>query len=266
MSDSAIASCTHTGIITGMELGRSYIIGRVVGIDRQTGMQRIYSQDKIHVHVVLLSAIRIHLPLKRVRQNSEIPVYVTGVDLHQTPLCLATCQPNLRFYWSLSDNQSGRLYNSLRWSGLNPWPSLNHFSLRFQALRPGHTVLRVRVSADSESRQLNDQELYDEVTIHVYESLQLAAPVNSAGKEDFVLLMMAKTELNLKTNLDPSAVVEYSIDGPTKLVMLDGKGGLSSGSNFGQTPLIITAKNQERVAQSIGVLVEVSVNICHNRE
>ena len=48
--------------------------------------------------------------------------------------------------------------------------------------------------------------------------------------------------------------------------MLDGKGGLSSGSNFGQTPLIITAKNQERVAQSIGVLVEVSVNICHNRE
>lgn len=130
-----------------------------------------FFQDEVDVHVISLSGIRISVPLKRVRQGSEMPVHLMGLDVHQTPFAFITCVPALRFDWSLSDGQSGQLSSPLTGSGLEPSPGdVGYFSVRFRALQPGHTLLRVRVTATQpQSGQLDAglDQLVDEVSIQV---------------------------------------------------------------------------------------------------
>ena len=258
LDNGPVATCTPNGMVSGIKLGHSKLLARAIGTDRQTGKSRVYSQDQVDVYIVSLSGIRITLPLKRVRQNSEIPVYLMGMDAHQTPFSFGTCIPRLNFEWSLSDSQSGQLMSAFHRSGLDPSPSSSHFSIRFKALQPGHTLLRVRVTAiEPNSGQLSKgiKELVDEVSIQVYESLQLTSPF--ASNED-VLVMMPNTILNVRTNLDSSATVNYVAG--SAIVELDGKGGIASGSLLGQTSLMITAKNNYGVTQTIGSLIEVNIS------
>ena len=254
LENSQVASCASNGLIEGVRLGHSKLFARAVGIDRQTGKQRVYSQDQVDVHVIRLSGVRITVPLSRVRQNTEMPVFLMGLDENQTPFAFGTCNPPLTIEWQLTDHQSGQVFSPFWQSGLNPRTSTSSFAARFKALQPGHTVLRVRVSAQTNSGQLAHSELFDQVSIQVYEALQLVTPFPTAGD---VFVMMPSTKLDLRTNLDSSATVEYAIEGPDDIVRSDSKGSIHSGASLGHASLITTATNNYGVAQSISTLVEV---------
>jgi nuclear pore complex protein Nup210 len=255
--ESNIATCTSNGIVEGIRLGHSKLVARAVGIDRATGKQRIYSQDQVDVYVIRLSAIRIVSPLTRVRQNTEMPIYFMGLDENETPFSFGTCNPPLKVEWQLSDHLSGQVSGTLLHSGLNPLLGVSHFAARFKALAPGATTLRVRVTSQPNSGQLTHAELTDEISIQVYETLQLVSPLPPSSGS--VLVMMPNTELDLRTNLDSSAGVEYVVGGVSDVVYPDGKGNIRSRASLGHASLIATATNNYGVAQSISALVEVSL-------
>lgn len=254
LENGELASCTSNGIIDALRLGRTKLYARAVGIDRQTGKSRVYSQDQVEIHIIRLSGVRIAAPLTRVRQNTEMPVYLMGLDDFETPFAFGTCNPPLVVEWLLSDHQSGQVSSPFLHSGLNPWSSGSYFATRFKALQPGHTTLKVRVSSHPHSGQLAHAELMDEISIQVYESLQLVSPYPTAGD---VLVMMSNTELNLRTNLDSSASVEYTVETSNEIIRPDGKGNIRSGASLGHASLITTAINTYGVAQSLSTLVEV---------
>lgn len=249
-----MASCTSNGIIDALRLGRTKLHARAVGIDRQTGKLRVYSQDQVEIHIIRLSGVRITAPLTRVRQNTDMPVYLTGLDDFETPFAFGTCNPPLVVEWLLSDHQSGQVSSQYLYSGLDPGSSGSYFAVRFKALQPGHTMLKVRVSSQPHSGQLARIELTDEISIQVYESLQLVSPYSTAGD---VLVMMANTVLNLRTNLDSSASVEYAVESSNEIIRPDGKGNVRSGASLGHASIITTATNTYGVAQSLSTLVEV---------
>lgn len=206
------------------------------------------------IHVIRLSGIRIVAPLNRVRQNTEMPIYLMGLDDYEIPFAFGTCNPPLIVEWTLSDHQSGQVSSPFIHSGLNPLSSGSYFAVRFKALQPGHTTLKVKVSSHPHAGQLAHAELKDEISIQVYESLQLINPYSTTGD---VLVMMLNTELNLRTNLESSASVEYVVEGSNEIIRPDGKGNIRSGASLGQASLITTATNTYGVAQSISTLVEV---------
>lgn len=256
-----VATCTSNGIINAIQLGHSKLVARAVGVDRLTGQQRIYSQDQVDIHVIRLSGIRIVTPLTRVRRDTEIPVYIMGLDENETPFAFATCQPPLHVEWLLSDHQSGQLLSPLRHTGLDSLPDSSQFTARFKALQAGHSSLKVIIRAtQSDSSQLSQDELVDEVSIQVYESLQLINPSKTSGH---FLLMMPNTQLDLKTNLDSSASLDYVVEAATSVVVPDSKGTIRSDTSLGQSALILTAVNSHGVSQSFNVLVEVSFSKPH---
>ena len=254
LENDQVASCSSTGIINAIQLGHSKLVARAVGLDRLSGQQRIYSQDEVDIHVIRLSGIRITTPLTRIRRDTEMPVYVVGLDENETPLALATCHPPLHVEWLLSDHQSAQLSSPLRHSGLDPAVGSSHFSARFRALQPGHVSLGVKVTAaGAHSAQLQHVQLVDEISMQVYESLQLLSPLQTSGH---VLIMMPNTEIHLKSNLDSIAVTDYSVQAPA-VVRSDSKGIVQSDTSLGQSSLIVTAVNGHGVAQSLNVLIEV---------
>ena len=284
LDDASVAACSLDGMVSAVRLGRSKLWARAVGTDRQTGQSVVYSEDRVDVHVVSLAGVRITLPLNRVRQNSEMPVHLVGLDSdggEQTPFSFATCWPPLDFYWSLSDSQSAQLCSPWAGSGLDachnePSAHSAHMNVRFRALQPGHTVLRVRVASRPAHHQQQQQqqqqqfdggvdELVDEVSIQVYESLQLTTPEPTHGD---VIVLMPNTDFHVRTNLDSSAVaVDYVIHGtagtPSDLVRLDANrpGVISAGTLLGQTSLVVRAKNNYGVTQSVSSLVEVTIHL-----
>ena len=191
------------------------------------------------------------------RQNTEMPVYFKGLGENETPFAFGTCNPPWNVEWQLSDHLSGQVSGTLAHSGLNRLIGVSHFAARFKALAPGATTLRVKVTASQpNSGQLTQLELRDEISIQVYESLQLISPPSSNGNGN-VLVMMPNTELDLRTNLDSSAAVDYAVEGVSDVVYPDGKGNIRSRGSIGHASLIATATNNYGVAQSIGALVEV---------
>lgn len=189
LENGQMATCTSNGIIEAVQLGRTKLFARAMGIDRQTGKLRIYSQDQVDIHVVRLSGIRIAAPLTRLRQNTEMPVYLMGLDDFETPFAFGTCNPPLIIEWLLSDHQSGQVSSPFLYSGLNPWSSGSYFAARFKALQPGHTTLKVKVSSSRpHSGQLAHAELTDDISIQVYESLQLISPYPTSG--DVLVMVM----------------------------------------------------------------------------
>ena len=255
LENGQMATCTSNGIIDGIQLGRTKLFARAMGIDRQTGKPRIYSQDQVDIHVVRLTGIRIAAPLTRVRQDTEMPVYLMGLDDFETPFAFGTCNPPLIVEWLLSDHQSGHVTSPFLHSGLNPWSSGSYFATRFRALQPGHTTLKVKVSSRPNSGQLVHAELTDEISIQVYESLQLVNPFPTTGD---AIVMMPNTELNLRTNLDSSASIEYTVEGSNDVVRSDSKGNIRAGPSVGYASLVTTAVNTYGVAQSLSTLVEVN--------
>lgn len=249
-----LATCSSNGIIDAVQIGRTKLFARAVGIDRLTGKSRVYSQDQIDIHVIRLSGIRISSPLTRLRQNTEMPIHLMGLDDFETPFAFGTCNPPLIVEWMLSDHQSGQVSSPFIYSGLNPWSSGSQFAVRFKALQPGHTTLKVKVTSQPYSGQLTQAELTDEVSIQVYESLQLISPYTTSGD---VIVMMPNTHVNLRTNLESSASVEYNVEGLNEVVLPDNKGNLRSGSSLGHASLITTAINAYGMAQSLSTLVEV---------
>ena len=232
-------------------------MARAVGIDRLTGKSRVYSQDRIDVHIIRLSGVRISSPLTRLRQNTEMPIHLMGLDDFETPFAFGTCHPPLIVEWQLSDHQSGQVSSAFIYSGLDPWTSGSQFAVRFKALQPGHTTLKVKVTTcQPNTGQLEQAELTDEVSIQVYESLQLISPYSTSGD---VIVMMPNTEVNLRTNLDSSSSVDYTVQGLNDVAIVsDGKGNLRSGSSLGHASLITTAVNAYGVGQSLSTLVEVN--------
>ena len=184
-----------------------------------------------------------------------------GLDENETPFAFATCQPPLHVEWLLSDHQSGQLLSPLRHTGLDSLPDSSQFTARFKALQAGHSSLKVIIRAtQSDSSQLSQDELVDEVSIQVYESLQLINPSKTSGH---FLLMMPNTQLDLKTNLDSSASLDYVVEAATSVVVPDSKGTIRSDTSLGQSALILTAVNSHGVSQSFNVLVEVSFSKPH---
>ena len=70
--------------------------------------------------------------------------------------------------------------------------------------------------------------------------------------------MMPNTELNLRTNLDSSASIEYTVEGSNDVARSDSKGNIRAGPSVGYASLVTTAVNTYGVAQSLSTLVEVN--------
>ena len=244
-----IASCSPDGIIQANRLGHSKLFARAVSIDHQSGKKTIYSNDHIVVNVIRLSGVRVVVPLTRIRQNTEMPVYIIGLNDDESPLSFGTCNPSLTVEWSLSNHHSGHLFSPFSWSG---------FSQRFRALQPGHTILRVRVTTQTNSGQLAHSELTDEVSVQVYESFYGVNPYSTI--DDVLMLMMPNTKFDFRTNLDSSAIIEYEVKGSSDIVHVDEK-GIHSGPSLGSAYLVTRVTQHFGLTQSITLPIEVTFRL-----
>ena len=63
------------------------------------------------VHVVQLSGIRIHAPLKRIQTGTRMPLYAVGVNEYEMPFMLSSANPPLNFHWTIDNKEAVELRN-----------------------------------------------------------------------------------------------------------------------------------------------------------
>lgn len=139
--------------------------------------------------------IRLYSPLTKLQVNTEMPVYVMGVNEHATPFSLANVFPPLSFKWSTTSRYVVPLYTHLPWScdvcsltsccsevaslesvyhaSRIQLPVESRFSNQLHAHRQGHTTVKVVVSvvkksSSSATQQLvNNEPISDEIHVQV---------------------------------------------------------------------------------------------------
>lgn len=248
-----IANCSYNGIITARKLGRTKVRARAVGVDRYTGLERIYSEDQAEVHVKPLTGVRIVAPMTRLRQGTEMPISFAGLDDAETPFAFGDSNPLLKVEWTVTNALSGTIHSLMFNSSKLP-PGDSDIAIRFIALQPGETVLKVKVTSKLDYQQLKALHFTDELTVHVYEALTIT---NMNFVTSHSLLMMPDTTLNLKTSTSATRVVQKSFEQTHRIIHIDNEGNLRSESAMGHTNLLLTSTNGHGIVQNLNLFVEV---------
>uniref|UniRef100_A0A8C5V2D1 Nucleoporin 210 n=1 Tax=Microcebus murinus TaxID=30608 RepID=A0A8C5V2D1_MICMU len=259
VSNESAALVSSTGLVRGLAVGNATVSGLVQAVDVETGKVVTVSQDLVEVEVLLLQAVRIRVPITRMRTGTQMPVYVTGITNHQNPFSFGNAMPGLTFHWSVTKRDildlRGRHHEvSIR------LPSQHNFAMDVLGRVKGRTGLRVVVKAlDPTAGQLRGlaKELSDEIQIQVFDKLLLLNP----GIEAEQILMAPNSFMKLQTNRDGAASLSYRVlDGPEQVpvVHIDEKGFLVSGSVMGTSTIEVTAQEPFGTNQTIVVGVKVS--------
>ncbi|XP_044207721.1 nuclear pore membrane glycoprotein 210 [Thunnus albacares] len=258
ISNEKIAFVNGMGHVRGVTIGNVTVTGLVQAVDAETGKLVVVSQDQVEVEVVRLTGIRIRAPITRIKTGAQMPVYVMGLTISQTPFSFGNAVPGLTFHWSTTKRDI--LDVQSRHSEANvELQSEHNFGMRVTGRTRGRTGLKVvlRVS-DPMAGQLVDnlKELSDEIQIQVYDKLHMLNPEVEAGE----ILMAPNSALKLQTNRDGVGALSYRmLDVPDQVVIaqVDDKGLISSGSLTGISSLLITSQETFGVNQTLILAVKV---------
>ncbi|XP_067448776.1 nuclear pore membrane glycoprotein 210 [Thunnus thynnus] len=258
ISNEKIAFVNGMGHVKGVTIGNVTVTGLVQAVDAETGKLVVVSQDQVEVEVVRLTGIRIRAPITRIKTGAQMPVYVMGLTISQTPFSFGNAVPGLTFHWSTTKRDILDVQSRHNEANVE-LQSEHNFGMRVTGRTRGRTGLKVvlRVS-DPMAGQLVDnlKELSDEIQIQVYDKLHMLNPEVEAGE----ILMAPNSALKLQTNRDGVGALSYRmLDVPDQVVIaqVDDKGLISSGSLTGISSLLITSQETFGVNQTLILAVKV---------
>ncbi|KAF7668093.1 hypothetical protein LDENG_00033900 [Lucifuga dentata] len=246
-----IASVNGIGHVRGIAIGNVTVTGLVQAVDAETGKLVVVSQDQVEVEVVRLTAIRIRVPITRMKTGAQMPVYVMGLTNSQTPFSFGSAVPGLTFHWTTTKRDILNANVELQ--------SEHNFAMSVTGRTGGRTGLKVVLRATNpKAGQLegNLQELRDEIQIQVYDKLHMFNPEVEAEE----ILMAPNSVLRLQTNRDGVGVLSYRmVDCPDQVIIaqVDDKGLLSSGSLTGSSSLLVTSQETFGVNQTLILAIKV---------
>ncbi|XP_071099780.1 nuclear pore membrane glycoprotein 210-like isoform X2 [Haliotis cracherodii] len=254
--DSSISTVASSGLLEGLELGTTRVVGKAVGTDPITGETVVYSQDDAVVNVVMLAGVRIYSPLTRVQTGIQLPVYAVGLTEHETPFTLGSSLPPLSFHWSVNSRELVSLKSVYHKSNIL-FSEESDFAKRLFALEAGHVTVSLRVtpSQQSSNQVTGNIVLRDEIQIQVFEKLSLVNPSVCDGH----ILITPNTETTIKTNRDLAARLTYHIlhNSGKSIVTMKKNGVLVSGPLTGTAALHVIAQEDFGVNQTLVILIKV---------
>ncbi|XP_062977318.1 nuclear pore membrane glycoprotein 210 [Elgaria multicarinata webbii] len=257
VGDTNIASVNNGGLITGMEVGNSTLTGMVQAVHAETGKVVVVSQDKVEVEVIQLEAVRIHVPITRMKTGTQMPVYVMGITSSQTPFSFGNAVPGLTFHWSVTKRDILDVKSRFSEASLQ-LSAQNNFAMDVYGRGKGRTGLKVVVKAlDPSAGQFYHvaKELSDEIQIQVFEELVIM------GVEVGQILMSPNSFFKVQTNRDRVASLSYHVlDGQDRVpvVQIDDSGLLNSGSLIGLSTIEVISQEPFGINQTLIVAVKVA--------
>ncbi|KAJ9594723.1 hypothetical protein L9F63_013997 [Diploptera punctata] len=273
-----VANVSLSGVITGVKQGSTIITGRAMGTNKVTGNRVIFSQDSIEVHVIPLKGIRIHTPLKRIRTGATMPIWADGIPDMLTPLIIGALNPPLKFKWSSSALEVGDIKHVYSNYELDLGEE-DMISMRFTAMNPGHTFLKLEVEVPGSITDSTKDTLFrDTIEIEVFEELLLTHPPYPATQHSPLIILAPYSEVQLQTNRDGLAQeVIYSLGGAMmsnrntssdyslstvlvdadKFLTVEPNGLLKSHGQKGRGVIMIVAKEPFGIQQILSVTVVV---------
>jgi nuclear pore complex protein Nup210 len=279
VASAGIVSISTSGVVTGDKLGISVITGQAVGVNKVTGQRVIYSQDSLDVHVIEMQGIKIHTPLTKLKTGTTMPVWAQGIPDLLSPIIIGSMEPPLRFAWSVTAREVGVVRHVFEDFGL-VIPEEDMVSMRFSAVSPGHTFLRMDVYLPPEmGGRLDVPDFQDFLEIEVFEELLLIRPPYPLTQQSPLLVLAPNSEVQLKTNRDGIAQqVTYSLGGellpsghssnnesvskaltePDQFLTVEPTGLVRSHSQLGRCVIMVVAKEDFGIKQTLSLSVEVS--------
>ncbi|KAJ4448520.1 hypothetical protein ANN_10538, partial [Periplaneta americana] len=278
ISAADIVTISTSGVVTGSKLGASVVTAKAVGVSKMTGNKVVYSQDSIEVHVIQLQGINIHAPLSRLKTGTTMPIWAQGIPDVLSPIVIGTVVPSLRFTWSVSTREVGRVHHVFEEFGLTI-AAEDMVSMRFTAMSPGRTILRMDVYVPlSLGGRLDEPSYHDSIEIEVFEELLLIRPPYPLNQQSPMLLLAPNSEVQLRTNRDGLAKMTYSLGGkllpigqgsdnetvskaltdPDHLLTVEPGGLVKSHNRLGRSVIMVIAKEDFGIRQILSISVEVS--------
>uniref|UniRef100_A0A8D2JFM4 Nucleoporin 210 n=1 Tax=Varanus komodoensis TaxID=61221 RepID=A0A8D2JFM4_VARKO len=257
IGDTNIASVNSGGLITGVSAGNSSLTGTVQAVNVETGKVVVVSQDKVEVEVIQLEAVRIHVPITRMKTGTQMPVYVMGITSNQTPFSFGNAVPGLTFHWSVTKRDILGVKSRFSEASLQ-LSAQNNFAMDVYGKGKGRAGLKVVVKAlDPSAGQFYHmaRELSDEIQIQVFEKLVIM------GVEVGQILMSPNSFFKVQTNRDRVAALSYRVlDGHERVpvVQIDENGLLNSGSLIGMSTIEVISQEPFGINQTLVVAVKVA--------
>lgn len=279
VASAGIVSISTSGVVTGDKLGISVITGQAVGVNKVTGQRVIYSQDSLDVHVIEMQGIKIHTALTKLKTGTTMPVWAQGIPDLLSPIIIGSMEPPLRFAWSVTAREVGVVRHVFEDFGL-VIPEEDMVSMRFSAVSPGRTFLRMDVYLPPEmGGRVDVPDFQDFLEIEVFEELLLIRPPYPLTQQSPLLVLAPNSEVQLKTNRDGFAQqVTYSLGGellpsghssdnesvskaltePDQFLTVEPTGLVRSHSQLGRSVIMVVAKEDFGIKQTLSLSVEVS--------
>ncbi|XP_058828895.1 nuclear pore membrane glycoprotein 210 [Topomyia yanbarensis] len=219
-----------SGLVSGLKVGHSKVVGRYVATNPSTGAEIILSEDTVHVHVVPLGAIEIRVPLSRIRTGAVMPAHVWGVP-GISPLVLGTLE-TVKIFWSTDHEDVLDVKGVFREAGVE-YHAKDAIGVRVKALAPGKATLHVTlVSANGVRRTARSE-------VTVFQLLELESP--KVIRYDSILIP-PRTSIQLKANLE-DAVYQLE-EGSSSVVKVSKEGLVKSGDVVGRVQVAATSLDQ----------------------
>lgn len=279
VASAGFVGISTSGVVAGDKLGASVITGKAVGVNKVTGQRVVYSQDSIDVHVIEMQGIKIYTPLMRLKTGTTMPVWAQGIPDVLSPIIIGSMDPPFRFAWSVTAREVGVVRHVFDDFGL-VIPEEDMVSMRFSALTPGRTFLRMDVHLPPEmGGRVDIPDFHDSLEIEVFEELLLIHPPYPLSQQSPLLVLAPNSEVQLKTNRDGLAQqVTYSLGGkllptghssdnetvskaltePDQFLTVEPTGLVRSHSRLGRSVIMVVAKEDFGIKQILSVSVEVS--------
>ncbi|KAG1690966.1 Nuclear pore membrane glycoprotein 210 [Nymphon striatum] len=241
-----IASVSNAGIIKASAIGITRIIGNVICGDSSDSTA--FSKDEVRVHVVRLHGIKLHIPLTRIKTNSEIAIYVLGLNEPENPFSFGTADPPLKINWIISNSDIAVLLPTYHKVPIHS-KQHNNFAMRLLTRKQGQVTVRVEVNYDGSL-------FTDEIQLHIFEDLRTKV----SNQEGLSILMTPLTETYIKTNRDNLAQMDYKVyaEPINGLITVDSHSGkLISSDKTGEAIVQVIATESFGVVQKIAVAVTV---------
>ncbi|XP_058458190.1 nuclear pore membrane glycoprotein 210 [Malaya genurostris] len=220
----------ESGLVSGLKVGHSKVVGRCVTINPSTGAQIVLSEDVVHVHVIPLDAIEIKVPLNRVRTGAIIPAHVWGVP-GISPLILGTLE-SVKIYWSTNHEDVLDVKGVFHGAGIE-YREKDAIGVRVKALAPGKAILHVTLVTATGLKLAARSE------ITVFRLLELESP--KTIRYDSILIP-PRTNIQLKANLE-DAVYQLE-EGSSSVVKVSKEGLVKSGDAVGRVQVAVTSMDQ----------------------
>ncbi|XP_055533000.1 nuclear pore membrane glycoprotein 210 [Wyeomyia smithii] len=228
----------ESGLVAGLKVGHSKVVGRCVAVNPSTGAQIVLSEDVVHIHVIPLNAIEIKAPLNRIRTGAVMPAHVWGVP-EISPLVLGTLDA-VKIYWSTDHEDVLDVKGVFHETGVD-YREKDAIGVRVRALAPGKAVLHVTLVT------AKGVKLTARTEVTVFRLLELESP--KIIRYDSILIP-PRSSIQLKTNLD-DAVYQLE-EGSSSVAKVSKEGLVRSGDTVGRIQVVASS-----VDQSLTIPIEV---------